>query len=219
MKSRSRGRIEMQKTVKSVPLRNLCALSLCAALALPVGASSFTDVKDNAWYAGAVEEAVAAGLMGGTSDTTFSPNTPVTRAATVTALWHLAGSPVPQGESGFSDVSTDAWYAQAVAWAEENNIASGDGKGCFEPGNVVTREELAVFLYQYARYAGHDLAKGVLDLYRDQGSISKWARTAMEHALGAGLLTGSAGKLSPKQATTRAELAVVLERMTTPVMG
>lgn len=215
-----RGKIEMKKEhFCAAPLRMLCALTLCTALALPVGASSFTDVKDNAWYAEAVEEVVEAGLMGGTSDTTFSPDTAVTRAATITALWHLAGSPEPAGACSFTDVGADMWYAKAVAWAEESGITAGNGKGCFEPQSGVTREELAVFLYQYAHHAGEDLAKGVLSLYRDEASISKWARTAMEHALGAGLLTGSAGKLSPKQAATRGELAVILQKMSTPVMG
>ena len=111
------------------------------------------------------------------------------------------------------------WEANDEYSREVVTIASGNGKGAFLPGNAVTREQMAVFLYQYARYAGHDLANGVLELYSDQGSISRWARTAMEHAVGAGLITGSKGKLSPKATTTRAELAVMLERMTTPVMG
>lgn len=204
---------------RRAPARVLCALLLCAGLTLPAGAAAFTDVKDSAWYAEAVEAVVEDGLMSGTSATTFSPNGSVTRAMAVTTLWRLAGSPAPSGKTTFSDVPAGTWYTQAVTWAQENGIASGNGKGAFLPGSAVTREQMAVFLYQYARYAGHDLANGVLELYSDQGSISKWARTAMEHAVGAGLITGSKGKLSPKATATRAELAVILERMTTPVMG
>lgn len=202
------------------PVRTLCALLLCAGLAMPAwAASNFTDVKSGSWYAEAVQEAVDAGLMSGTSATTFSPNGAVTRAMAVTTLWRLAGSPAPKSQVSFQDVAAGTWYTQAVAWAHENGIASGNGKGSFLPGNAVTREQMAVFLYQYARYAGHDLAEGVLELYSDQKSVSKWAVTAMEHAVGAGLITGSKGKLTPKSTTTRAELAVILERLTTPVMG
>ena len=204
---------------RRAPARVLSALLLCAGLALPAGAASFTDVKAGSSYEESVQNVVDAGLMSGTSATTFSPTGSVTRAMAVTTLWRLAGSPAPKGTDSFSDVPEGTWYTQAVAWAQENGIASGNGKGAFQPGSAVTREQMAVFLYQYARYAGHDLANGVLELYSDQGSISKWARTAMEHAVGAGLITGSKGKLSPKATTTRAELAVMLERMTTPVMG
>lgn len=201
------------------PARAMCALLLCAGLALPAGAAAFTDVKAGSWYAEAVQEAVDAGWMSGTSATTFNPNGAVTRAMAVTTLWRLAGSPAPAGAVRFSDVPAGTWYTQAVAWAEENGIASGNGKGSFLPGSAVTREQMAVFLYQYARYAGHDLAEGVLELYSDQKAISKWAVTAMEHAVGAGLITGSKNKLSPGDTTTRAELAVILERLSTPAMG
>lgn len=201
------------------PARALCALLLCAGLSLPAAAATFRDVKDGVWYAEAVQEVVDAGLMSGTSATTFSPNGAVTRAMAVTTLWRLAGSPDPKGQASFQDVAEGTWYTQAVAWAQENGIASGNGKGSFLPGSAVTREQMAVFLYQYATYAGHDLANGVLELYSDQGSISKWARTAMQHAVGAGLITGSKGKLTPQSTATRAELAVILERLTTPVMG
>lgn len=200
-------------------LRTLCTLALCGALAAPAGASAFTDIKEGAWYAEAVETVVEAGLMSGTGATTFNPTGPVTRAMAVTTLWRLAGSPAPKSQVSFQDVAQGTWYTQAVAWAQENGIASGNGKGAFLPGNAVTREQLAVFLCQYASYTGQDQAEGVLELYSDAASVSKWAVSAVEHAVGMGLLTGSKGKLSPQATATRAELAVVLQRLTTPVMG
>lgn len=200
--------------------RKAAACAVCAALLLtPALAASFTDVPQNAWYAAAVNEVVDAGLLSGTSATTFQPGGKVTRAMTVTALWRLAGSPAPKSSQSFSDVPSDAWYSQAVAWAAETGVASGNGKGAFQPGNLVTREQLAVFLYQYAQSQGLDTAQGKLSAYTDGNTVSKWAVDGMEHAVGAGLISGSKGKLSPKANATRAELAVVLERLMTPAVG
>lgn len=182
-------------------------------------ATSFTDVDEKAWYHAAVEETVTAGLLSGTSATTFSPSWGVTRAMAVTVLWRLAGTPEGKNDGSFSDVPDGMWYTQAVAWAKESGITAGNDKGLFQPGDYVTREQMAVFLYQYARINQLDTAKGKVELYSDASSISKWAKSGMEHALGAGLIVGSGGKLQPKRITTRAELAVILERLMTPAMG
>lgn len=208
-------------TIKGRALRAVCGLTLALALAVPAGAAqaAFTDVPAGSWYSQAVEEAVAAGLMSGTSATTFSPDWAVTRGMAVTVLWRLSGALAPAGEGSFTDVPADTWYTQAAAWAQEQGIASGDGRGAFRPESAITREELAVLLYQYALRTDSDTAEGVLELYRDGNTVSSWAKTAMEHAVGAGLITGSGGTLAPKRAATRAELAVVLERLTTPAMG
>ena len=200
--------------------RKAAACAVCAVTLLtPALAAGFTDVPQNAWYASAVNEVVEAGLLSGTSAATFQPNGKVTRAMTVTALWRLAGAPAPESGPSFNDVPADAWYTDAVAWAAETGVASGNGKGAFQPGNLVTREQLAVFLYQYAQSQGLDTAQGKLSAYTDGNTVSKWAVDGMEHAVGAGLISGSKGKLSPKATATRAELAVVLERLMTPAVG
>lgn len=198
--------------------RLLAVLSCTAMLLTPAFGASFTDVSAKAWYAEAVSEVTNAGLMAGTGNGKFSPNTPVTRGMAVTALWHLAGAPSAEGTS-FTDVPNGMWYTTAVAWAAQSGIASGNGKGKFSPTAAVTREQLAAFLYQYARVQGLDTAKGKLNAYTDGKTVSKWAVDGMEHAVGAGLISGSAGKLRPQASTTRAELAVVLERLMTPAVG
>ena len=108
----------------------------------------------------------------------------------------------------------------AVAWAEENGIAAGRSDGSFGGGDIVTREQLAVFLYRYSQYAGEELANGVLDIYSDVDSVHAWAREGMAHAVGAGLITGrDNGELDPGGPATRAQLAVILQRLMTPAVG
>lgn len=83
----------------------------------------------------------------------------------------------------------------------------------------MTRQELAVFLYRYAEHKQWDEAQGALELYSDAGAVSSWAKEGMSYAVGMGLIQGSGGKLTPGGSATRAQLAVILQRLTTPVMG
>ena len=112
------------------------------------GSSPFTDVSPDAYYYDAVLWAVENGITSGTSETTFEPDAAVTRNQTVTFMWRAAGSPAANG-SGFSDVSGDAYYADAVAWAVENGITTGTGSGLFSPDDDCTRAQIVTFLYRY----------------------------------------------------------------------
>ena len=102
---------------------------------------------------------------------------------------------------------------------KENGIANGDTRGDFKPEQFVTRQELAAFLTRYDAYRGSELAEGTLGLYSDAGEISAWAEESMAHAVGMGLLEGAGGKLSPTASATRAQLAVILQRLTTQAVG
>lgn len=202
--------------------RKLCALLLALGLTtgLAVNAAAFTDVPADAWYAEAVGSVSAGGLMNGTTDTTFAPDAQVTRGMVVAVLWRLAGSPAPAAPSIFPDVEDWFFYADAVAWAKEQGIASGLGDGSFGGGSIVNREQLAVFLQRYASYAKQELANGVLDIYSDVEDVHDWARAGMAHAVGAGLITGKDdGSLDPSGPATRAQLAVILQRLMTPAVG
>ncbi len=110
----------------------------------------FSDVSKNDYFHDAVEWAVDKGITSGTSATTFSPNTTVTRGQTVTFLWRAAGSPAASGSS-FSDVSADAYYAQAVAWVVKENIAAGTSASTFSPDAPCTRAQIVAFLYRDER--------------------------------------------------------------------
>ena len=109
---------------------------------------TFLDVPDSAYYAEAVDWAVAKKITGGIGNKLFGPNDPCTRAQIVTFLWRAAGSPEPKAMSTFADVSADAYYAKAVAWAVENGITGGTGGGKFSPDAVCTRAQAVTFLWR-----------------------------------------------------------------------
>ena len=109
--------------------------------------SSFSDVADSAYYAKAVAWAVENGITSGTGEGKFSPDATCTRAQIVTFLWRANGSPIVSGNSVFSDVAADAYYAAAVKWAEKNGITSGIGGGLFGSNNDCTRAQIVTFLY------------------------------------------------------------------------
>ena len=197
-----------------------CALTLCAAMTLPVCAAGFTDVQPGAWYESAVNEVVADGIMTGVSSTLFSPNGSVTRATLAVVMWRMAGEPQPSGQSGFPDVADNAWYAAAAQWAHDMGIIKGTGQGLFNGDGVLSRQELAVMLTRYDQYRGTaNLAQGSLDLFEDGDKVASWAEDGMAHAVGMGWLEGSNDKLNPSAATSRAELAVILQRLNTKAMG
>ena len=111
-------------------------------------AMPFTDVKAGSYYYDAVLWAVEQGITKGTSDTAFSPNASCTRAQIVTFLWRANGSPAVSGNSAFTDVAADAYYAAAVTWAEKNGVTGGIGNGLFGSGNNCTRAQIVTFLYR-----------------------------------------------------------------------
>lgn len=174
---------------------------------------SFTDVRTNNWFAGAVEYVVNNGLFSGVSDTSFAPNDPVTRGMLVTVLWRAAGEPSASA-SAFADVPADAWYAKAVAWANVNGIVQGYDASTFAPDDRITREQLAAIFQRYAGFKGMETSgRGDLSQFGDTGALSNWAQEGVSWAVGAGLISGKGdGVLDPQGATTRAEAAVILQR-------
>ena len=128
------------------------ALALAFTLSAPAFAAEsdtgFTDVNADAWYADAAVYCRDNGLMSGTSSTTFSPNTPMTRAMLATVLHRLAGSPAVSGTDSFTDTADNQWYSDAVVWAAQNGIVSGYGGGLFGINDPVTREQIATILWR-----------------------------------------------------------------------
>ena len=178
------------------------------------GANPFTDVSEKDWFYGDVMFVYENGLMLGTSKTLFSPHGTATRGMMATILWRMEGSPVPKGKNSFTDVEDGKWYADAITWTAENGIFAGYGKDKFGPDDPITREQLAAIFYRYADYKGYDLAvKGNLDKFKDADKITDYAKTAMQWAVGSGLVKGKSGNLLDPQGTaTRAEIAAMLHR-------
>ena len=178
------------------------------------GANPFTDVSEKDWFYGDVMFVYENGLMLGTSKTLFSPYGTATRGMMATILWRMEGSPAPKGKNSFTDVEAGKWYADAITWTAENGIFAGYGKDKFGPDDPITREQLAAIFYRYADYKGYDLTvKGNLDKFKDADKITDYAKTAMQWAVGSGLMKGKSGNLLDPQGTaTRAEIAAMLHR-------
>ena len=114
----------------------------------PKSMSSFSDVSADSYYAKAVAWAVENGITTGTGDGKFSPDATCTREQAVAFLYRASGSPAVSGGSAFSDVAANAYYADAVAWAEKNGVTGGIGGGLFGSGNTCTRAQIVTFLYR-----------------------------------------------------------------------
>ncbi len=175
----------------------------------------FDDVKEGIGII-AVQFVVDKGLFGGTSDTTFEPATPMTRAMLATVLYRMDGKPAVSISNPFTDVPAEMWYTDAVLWARQSGIATGYGDNTFRPNLNLTREQLADFLYNYAKYKGYDLTLGAsfnLQAFGDASKITEYVRAAMKWACGTGLIKGKPGNLlAPNDGASRAEVATILKR-------
>ena len=177
-------------------------------------APAFTDIH-NHWAADNILFAASRGLLSGISDTTFSPNTGMTRGMFVTALGRLAGINPDSYQTGkFTDVKADAYYAPYVNWAAQNGIVDGVTATTFAPDTNINREQMAVIMANYAKKLGYDLPKTLQAVtFADNAQISSWAKDAVKSMQQAGILAGKANnRFDPKGTATRAEVATVLRR-------
>lgn len=174
----------------------------------------FGDMGNSDWFYDDVMYVYQNGLMNGTASDTFSPNGSMTRGMFVAVLYRLSGD-TGSYPSGFTDVPSGKWYENAVAWAAQNGISDGVGNNRFAPDSGITREQLAVLLYDYAKYKGYDVSIGeninILS-YKDALNISDYAYPALRWACGAGIMKGDSGYLSPNGQATRAQVAAMLAR-------
>ena len=172
--------------------------------------SGYTDLNMGEWYHDGIHYCLDEGLMDGVDAGMFAPNATTSRAMIVTILWRLQGSPEVEATETFTDVSPDAWYAKAIAWAVAEGVADGYGEGLFGPNDAITREQLAAMLW---RYAGSPEAGGDLSAFADGDDTSDWAQQAMSWAVAQGLITGvDSDRLDPKGQATRAQTATILMR-------
>ena len=172
-----------------------------------VEASPFSDVSTSAYYYEAVKWAQEKGITGGIGNGLFGPNQPCTRAQIVTFLWRAAGSPEPKAMSSFADVSTDAYYAKAVAWAVENGITTGTGDGKFSPDATCTRAQSVTFLVRAIGKLVDSKAE-----FSDVLTDSYYAN-AVAWAVENGVTNGIGdGLFGPDNSCTRAQIVTFLYR-------
>lgn len=173
----------------------------------------FSDVKRNDWYFSSVQYVYKNGYVSGTTSTTFSPNTKLSRGNIVTILWRMVGSPTVSGGSKFSDVKSNAYYYNAVKWATSKKIINGYGDGRFGPNENITREQLATILMNYARYRNKDVsARTNLNKYEDSSGVSSYAKQGLSWAVAKKIINGKQNgtKLDPRGTATRAEIATMI---------
>ena len=167
----------------------------------------FADVPTDAYYYEAVKWAAKKGITGGIGNGLFGPNQPCTRAQIVTFLWRAAGSPEPKAMSSFADVSMDAYYAKAVAWAVENGITTGTGDGKFSPDATCTRAQSVTFLFRAIGKLVDSKAE-----FSDVLTDSYYAN-AVAWAVENGVTNGIGGGLfGPNNSCTRAQIVTFLFR-------
>ncbi len=191
---------------------NTKALTAAQCAEIAACYSIFDDVPTDAWYAGSVYYAYVNGLMTGTGPVAFSPSSDITRATAAVFLHRMAGSPSSQGTLHFSDVPDGQWFSQSAAWAAENGILPGLADGAYHPDGTITREELAMCMYQCAGYLEQDCSvRAPLDGFTDAKSVSPQAAEAMSWAVARGIYQGSNGAISPKGKVTREQMAKILQ--------
>lgn len=163
----------------------------------------FKDIAKGSWYYDYVLDVYEKGLMAGTADDMFSPDSTLTRGMVASIVYRMEGSPRVEYKTLFTDIPDGQWYTSGVIWAAENGIIAGYGNGLCGPNDSVTIEQLASILYRYSGSPSADLS--VLNKYSDISMISDYAKTAMSWAVSKDMTEGA--QLHSKSAATRAEAA------------
>ncbi len=172
------------------------------------------DVDITQWYHEYVDYVVSYRLMRGVASDLFAPNATTTRAMIITILYRLEGEPEVFGESPYDDVAEGLWYSDAIKWADANGIAYGYSRQIFGPADNITREQMAAFMYRYAKYKGYDVSKSAdLNIFKDCDTVSAYALRDMEWAVAEELFNGvGSDLLSPRSYATRAQVATIIMR-------
>ena len=212
--------------------RRLLAVLLTIAMMLTLLPTAFaaevkfSDVKEGDWFYASVQYCVDNDLLAGDPDGSFRPSDKLTRAEMATILWRLAGKPeTPAYQGTFKDVGKNDWFQPYVEWAAKAGVAKGNDDGTFGPNDNVTREQLATFLYRFAKdYMKQDVSASTdLSSYPDSTTISSYAVDAMKWAAAEGIMKGSKEGnkvlILPKANALRCEVAAMTARFNDTVLG
>ncbi|MEK5447725.1 S-layer homology domain-containing protein [Paenibacillus sp. FSL R7-0331] len=180
---------------------------------------TFADVA-NHWAKDEVNDMASRMVINGVNETTFNPNADITRAEFAAIIVRGLGLKLGKGNTAFGDVSPDAWYAGAVEAASEYGLITGFEDGSFRPNDPITREQAMVIIAKAMKLTGLAERTGAADAaellagFQDAGSVGSWAKDGLALAFRAGLITGRSGnKLDAKSNVTRAEVAVLIQRL------
>jgi len=176
---------------------------------------TFGDLASVPWAKQAIEAMAARGIINGTSAVSYTPGAAITRADFVLLLVSLLelqdiGEPVP----AFDDISSSAYYAEAVKLARQHGIVQGKGNTLFGPNETITRQDMMVMVMRALKAVGKEpAASGSLSMFSDASLVADYARDSAAALAAAGIINGSGGKLHPQGTLTRAEAAVILYRL------
>ena len=172
----------------------------------------FTDVAESRWSYSYIKEMYDAGVINGMTATTFAPAANVTRAQFVTMIARLADADVSGYASGpFADVPTGSWYAPYVNWAAANGIVNGTSATTFDPNTTISRQDMAVMLYNYTQHFGVQLDQKTVTAFTDEGSVAAYALPAVQALHRAGVINGMPdGSFQPYATATREQACIVL---------
>ena len=177
---------------------------------------AYPDLDVKAWYHPYTDYVITQGLMRGKAPTSFVPDGIVTRAEMVTVLWNMSGTPVVNYLMTYTDVSEEAWYAEAIRWASSEGIVDGYGNNAFGPDDPITREQMATMLYRYEKELGGGGFTGAWmfqSAFTDAAKVNDWAREAVAWCGMNGILEGRGdGSFDPAGKAQRSELAKVLTK-------
>ncbi|URN96664.1 MAG: S-layer homology domain-containing protein [Candidatus Pristimantibacillus lignocellulolyticus] len=179
-----------------------------------ISGNSFNDINMDDWFYSYVNSAYTFGIFNGTTSTTFSPSTSMTRAMFVEVLANLENvNRSDYSSSRFSDVTDGQWYTAAVEWAAENGIVNGISADLFDPNASMTREQMLVILYNYMNFKGYEIPQSQTQSFADESKISSWALEAVKALQGIDIVTGKGNNIfDPKGRATRSEVATIFVR-------
>ncbi len=183
----------------------------------------FADIEYGTWKYTAAEAVYEKNIMVGKGmvdgKIIFAPDDKVKRSQFVTSIYAMAGKPDVEYVQQFSDVKESDWFAKAVTWAANNEIAAGTGAGQFGVNGNATREQVAVMLYKFAQYCGYDVSiseSTTLDGFTDADKVHSWALDAVKWAVERGIISGKGSspdlRIAPEQGATRIECAAMLNK-------
>lgn len=175
----------------------------------------FEDITEESWFIEYVQYVYDNDIMKGLTETVFGADVKLSRAHFATILYRMAGSPDVSYKDNFPDVPDNLFYTKPVMWASrpEVNVISGYEDGRFGPDDNLTREQLAVMLYRYARYMGYEnLESEDYSRFEDADCVSLFAKEAMQWAVAHRMITGDNGKLNPQGESSRAVCAAIITR-------
>lgn len=180
-----------------------------------VSGNPFQDVDADDWFYSYVNAAYTFDLFDGTSSTTFSPGTAMTRAMFVQVLANLENAELSGYiHSHFSDVADGEWYTAAVEWAADHGIVNGISADRFDPQASLTREQMLVMLFNYMKYKGFEISESQASAFADESEISSWALEAVQALQGIDLVTGKGNhRFDPQGIASRAEVATIFIRL------